>query len=705
MKTVLVIIFTLIAFFTIDVEAQFKPSEQQNLRDHNALVNPGFENGKKGWIDGAGNVITFGSTDLLSKHAITTVSGAFVDYSQVVTSLVPFVGNQAIASCRINTSVSGIKFQVFNDATLSSELTVIGDGEWKEYKIPFMPNATSNTIKIVSDSNTVAAVAIDDCFMGLGKVAQIVNDTFTDWVEYTPTLTTSGGGAVTLNTTTYQPLWGRWRRSGDTIEVNVGFRNGTGAAATGAAGIVKISFPDGISFDFGTSSSLSDFVLGNYLGAADSSTSAQAIGSYQVFAGFISFGSGANPTIDVNDIVAGYAVATTSKFKVLGWSKEFSTVVAQQNELTDDELNVFGYMWIPSTNTFISKSDNINVVKNSTGFYTQTFTGLQNPPRCTYDGGNTNDDVNSPVVCGKKFGTLVTNTTNDVVCKQTARIDATVLHATCHRTGSDIRRSVSVHGKFKQIEEITADLTDQTANDFSARIFAGSVTQKTPFSDWLVGCTNATTAVCTYKVGIFTVPPHCQITPNRNDIKCGLNGSAQNNLTANIICTNSSGTNLTTTTEYVLDCTKADVDYNKSFKGAIINASESATKCQTKFLAANVSSTGVLTDLTFTNMTIGKWYSAIGKLALFRTNSTSNTKEFSYQLVDGVTQIQASQHRDVGTDWISAGILAVPFFKATGISMTLNLSAMTNAQIISGSSQTFITLCELSGNYVEGTKW
>lgn len=119
------------------------------------------------------------------------------------------------------------------------------------------------------------------------------------------------------------------------------------------------------------------------------------------------------------------------------------------------------------------------------------------------------------------------------------------------KQGADAKQSVQVYKSIPKVSE--------NVNKFSARVYAGTVTQQTP-SNWITGCTNASTAVCTYETNIFTVPPHCQITANRASLMCGLNGSAQDNLTANITCYNDAGSNLTTSTEYVIECNKAESD-------------------------------------------------------------------------------------------------------------------------------------------------
>jgi hypothetical protein len=69
------------------------------------------------------------------------------------------------------------------------------------------------------------------------------------WQSYTPTLTSSGGGAITLNSTGKIDPIGKWRRVGDSVEISIGFFNGSGGAATGNAGTVLFSLPSGLTVD------------------------------------------------------------------------------------------------------------------------------------------------------------------------------------------------------------------------------------------------------------------------------------------------------------------------------------------------------------------------------------------------------------------------------------------------------------------------
>jgi hypothetical protein len=153
-----------------------------------------------------------------------------------------------------------------------------------------------------------------------------VGAAMSDWVSYTPTLTTSGGGSVTLNATSQVAPWGRWRRVGDSIEISGGFRNGTGGAASGTAGNAKFSFPSGIAVDAVNRSAASDGILGAYLGPAYISTGSTAVAAYDVYSdSTLSWGDTGSSIVSVSDIAAGYSLSFRAKFKVAGWSSNVLT--------------------------------------------------------------------------------------------------------------------------------------------------------------------------------------------------------------------------------------------------------------------------------------------------------------------------------------------------------------------------------------------
>jgi hypothetical protein len=67
----------------------------------------------------------------------------------------------------------------------------------------------------------------------------------TDWVAYTPTLTSARAGAAVGNATTT----GSWRRIGDTLELHIATRLSGTPTGTGCADYWQWSLPSGLSID------------------------------------------------------------------------------------------------------------------------------------------------------------------------------------------------------------------------------------------------------------------------------------------------------------------------------------------------------------------------------------------------------------------------------------------------------------------------
>jgi len=123
----------------------------------------------------------------------------------------------------------------------------------------FLASATSTdqySIRIVSNNNSAASIRIDSLYVGPDTVVQ--GAAVSDWQAYTPTVTASGGGSVSIGTGGSPGLEGYWRRNGDSIDVRVRIRWGTTSTAFGSSGYYSFSLPEGITADstkYGTSAS------------------------------------------------------------------------------------------------------------------------------------------------------------------------------------------------------------------------------------------------------------------------------------------------------------------------------------------------------------------------------------------------------------------------------------------------------------------
>jgi hypothetical protein len=133
--------------------------------------------------------------------------------------------------------------------------------------------------------------------------------------------------------------------------------------------------------------------------------------------------------------------------------------------------------------------------------------------------------------------------------------------------------------------------------------------------------------------------------------------------------------------------------YLGSNKGYI--PASSSEKVETKFLAAQASSTGILTDLTFSNLTVGKRYKLRGQITGNIANGSENSKQFGGEVYNGGTSIVTfhSGASNVFNFRDSAPILKD--FVASSTTITVDLVTLENATISAGSANTYLTLTEV----------
>lgn len=308
--------------------------------NYNLLKNPGFEatTFSDGWTEtGAGSIAVGATTNigLGLKSLVWSASGAGETLvSEQVTIPNAYYGKNGELTCAIKFSTGSTdntgEFFVYDGTNpVTTQVISLGSASSSQflYKTINFTFPSSGTIgfRAVSGSDS-DPIAFDDCYLGLARNVGSTQLT-TEWVSYTPSLTTSGGGAITLNATSKTDPFGRWRRVGDSIEIEVGFKNGSGGAATGSAGTIQFSIPSGATIDPNKAVSTSAF--------------AYSVGSGEVFPASSNFSptngvaynggilqlikNGTSGSFTVADIVASFEIRMRVKYPVLGWAA--STVV------------------------------------------------------------------------------------------------------------------------------------------------------------------------------------------------------------------------------------------------------------------------------------------------------------------------------------------------------------------------------------------
>ena len=129
----------------------------------------------------------------------------------------------------------------------------------------------------------------------------------------------------------------------------------------------------------------------------------------------------------------------------------------------------------------------------------------------------------------------------------------------------------------------------------------------------------------------------------------------------------------------------------------IKNLSNQKTKCQTKYLSANFSSsTKSIPDLEFTGLTIGKTYQVGGVISPLSSSTKHNFRNSVSGTGNSVGVLSTN---------VSSNAVFIAPFKAIDTALRVS-SENTNTLLGNGDrSQTYITLCELPDTYVETTEW
>ena len=136
-------------------------------------------------------------------------------------------------------------------------------------------------------------------------------------------------------------------------------------------------------------------------------------------------------------------------------------------------------------------------------------------------------------------------------------------------------------------------------------------------------------------------------------------------------------------------------------------ATTPAQKFQTKILSSNVTSNGVVSDLTFNNLEIGKTYFLIGQASLLNNPSQGGpigTLKNGSTVIGGL-QYDSSSVADCSVD----GAITGGYFVATDTTVVLDMSSTSGTQILEGdgtkgSGGTWLTLVEIPGAY-ETSQW
>lgn len=189
------------------------------------------------------------------------------------------------------------------------------------YRGEFQADADATGYRLIIYCATTSAsaytVKFDNFIVGPSK--NVNGSITTSPVSYTPTLTTSGGGNITLNATAKTDPNGWWYRDGEFLHGQVSFRNGSGGGATGSAGTVRVGLPSGhvpntakMATAVASLRKDGDASLG-VTTDIEATVIVDAAGYCTIY-----FQGGTN-LLAVSDLVANYIVVLNFRYPVVGW--------------------------------------------------------------------------------------------------------------------------------------------------------------------------------------------------------------------------------------------------------------------------------------------------------------------------------------------------------------------------------------------------
>lgn len=512
-----------------------------------------------------------------SKLNLNQSAAGTLDYTYTKTA--NFDGKQMVAYCEIKTANTGVTFNSMIDGVVQSTLTVSSDNSWKYYKIPFVGGATSQGFKIDHvTAGEIPDIDIDNCFIGkdanqvreigqahfVGKL-DLSNDcvyqtsltSFAKLVDSASCTPTNTIGSVTQNT---NPLEAgvkipNFRTDGYyRIETN-------GLHYTSGAGVCYFSLSKTTSLEGHGDLYIESDKNSNSSLSADVRFNTGDTGEV-----FVLGKSSGVPQCNFYG-----SVGNTSAISVHFYPDDTSTVVTQDTELTAKTANEFNFR---VTATGVVIQDDFDIIN---GDCTITSVSLYNCPL------NSGIFTTAPTVLSTSYnGNAVAVNVNSVSSSSITFIginsagsqQTSSFYATVTKSWGDLNKSQTIVGKFEQVEEVKADLTAETANEFVASCNGtGACTENYDFLNGNAVITDTSLYTFTFNTGIFTQPPNCTTSVNNGTV--GYIASIGGTLSSTTVSVRTSQGNSKAAAYFELRCTKQGADYNKSFVGAVINASKS----------------------------------------------------------------------------------------------------------------------------------
>lgn len=675
-----------------------------------------------------------------SKLNLSQSLAGTLDYTYTKTA--SFSNKQLVAYCEIKTANTGVTFSAGADSVEAGSLEVSSNDSWKYYKIPLVGGATDQYFKIDhSDAGTIPDIDVDNCFIGkspdtikeLGQASFVGQIDLSNNCRYQRDNTSYGIALDSDSTCSATSTIGSVSLPTNTNQSGVKIQNFR------TDGYYKVKY-QGLLYN-ASNTNVCYFSL---------SKDANYSGQGEVFVNNGSGGSREQNTVDgtfrfdnsdsgevylisknnASTTCALYAESgNPSAVTVYFYPDDNSTVVTQDTELTAKTDNHF--------TAFVSSTE---VVSGENHNWISSCVESGNNTRCLFNSGiftvapvcNTDAGIIQSISSDCRAVTT-TSTYVDVACR--TNTSNPVLNEefdiNCTKSGVDYNKSATIVGKFENIN--SSDLIQvivrtsgtqtlaagtnviqlnteekDTHNAFDTSTYTFTSPETTCYAVSGLVRFAAGTAVNMFSSLLGTVS---QVTG-----KNGTRGVDSSNFASVVsvspLCMNEGET--LQLSGYTSAAVGRNTEANSGLtitelpdtESIIKNLSQQKTECQTKYLQANATTSGFMSDLQFNNLTIGKKYSV--------TLATRQVFSSNFQAAEivhsGATLLQVGGQFDTtGNQDRAYQVGHKPMFTATSTTIQSYAGVQTGGYFEGSISNldnfTNVTLCELPDTYVETNKF
>jgi hypothetical protein len=671
--------------------------------------------------------------------------GTPYDIKAVFTKSQDFGGKQMLAFCEVKTLRPDTFFIAGGNGVEQSRREVINDGSWRYYEIPFVGGDTSQFIEINGETTaSQEAISVDNCFMGkvspdyLARIsgAQFVGKlTYQNAANCVWVTTSSTIASYAADTDCSSPVL-----SGEILAPSTkipAFRipnaRTDGVYSISASGLFYLQSGSGASYVLSSESSLSGYA--EAVSTTDTRSASNIYGSFR-------YSSSGEKLVEIKSKVASGAtsidVGIGNTSRVLEFTVTFipdstNTIVTQNTELTAQ-----------SANEFVATIDSDGTVSNENfdwivgNCLTSIGTGIKS---CTMADGidattlscsgmsySQPDADNINITVRKNTSTTTTNLV--VATSASARVNAK-FNISCTRS-TDYRKHATIVGKFENINsselcQVYAENNDGDTITVGTEDIPFKTIVKDNCNAWSnagntgANTNDAFTAPKTARYLVTGVVNHTTVV--EKGVSFRVNGTQRQRISSN-------PSSSVTVFSSMIDLNQGDVltiisNNNTTLSSGLFNhniqitelpdtesiiknLSTQKTKCQTKFLSANVTTDTTLSDLGFNGLLIGKKYRIYYN---FKSNRAGGYDNVILNIRHNSSSILQPTHSYDGATsnghaFSTSGISDI--FTAVSSEVDVLSASVAAGTTIEGNGttlQTWVQLCELPDTYVETTEW